>query len=123
MLKILEIYKEKQTREIENKYDKQLEDLENSDPVTLVLKQTEEAIKEMLNSENVRLVINSDVLEYTKETVDKKNKIINMIHKEKKELDNVIEEIEALLEFAPNYEESTKILLAYDIIDRKGKIK
>ena len=123
MLKILEIYKEKKTKEIEQKYDKQLEDLDNNDPVTLLIKETEEAIKEMLNSENVRLVISSDVLEFTQETLEKRKAIIDIIHKEKEELNNVIKEIEALLEFAPNYEESTKILLAYDIIDKKGKIK
>lgn len=123
MLKILEIYKDKKEKEIEIKYNKQLEDLDNNDPVTLLIKETEEAIKEMLNSENVRLVISSDVLEFTQETLEKRKAIIDIIHKEKEELNNVIKEIEALLEFAPNYEESTKILLAYDIIDKKGKIK
>lgn len=123
MLKILEIYKDKKEKEIEIKYNKQLEDLENNDPVTLLIKETEEAIKEMLNSENVRLIISSDVLEFTQETLDKRKEIIDTIKTEKAKIKAQIEEITALLEFAPNYEESTKILLAYDIIDKKGKIK
>ena len=124
MLKILEIYKEKKTREIEQKYDKQLEDLEFNDPVTVYLHQAENTIKEILKTEeDVSLVISSNLIEFTQETLEKRKAIIDIIHKEKEELNNVIKEIEALLEFAPNYEESTKILLAYDIIDKKGKIK
>ena len=123
MLKILEIYKEKKTREIEQKYDKQLEDLEFNDPVTIYLHQAENTIKEMLKiEEDFSLAITSHV-EFTQETLEKMKEIKNTIYKEKEELNNVIKEIEALLEFAPNYEESTKILLAYDIIDKKGKIK
>ena len=124
MLKILEIYKEKKTKEIEQKYDKQLEDLEFNDPVTVYLHQAENTIKEILKTEeDVSLVISSNLIEFTQETLEKRKAIIDIIHKEKEELNNVIKEIEALLEFAPNYEESTKILLAYDIIDKKGKIK
>ena len=122
MLKILENYQIKKETEIENKYDKQLKDLENSDPVTLLIKETEESIKEMLNSENVRLVINSDVFEFTKETVDKRNEIINTIREEKQKLRTKISEIESLLELAPNYEEKLQILRDYDIMDKKKNI-
>ena len=122
MLKILENYQIKKETEIENKYDKQLKDLENSDPVTLLLKETEESIKEMLNSENVRLVINSDVFEFTKETVNKRNEIINTIREEKQKLRTKISEIKSLLELAPNYEEKLQILRDYDIMDKKKNI-
>lgn len=123
MLKILEIYKEKKTKEIEQKYDKQLEDLVFNDPAQILINETEEKLKEILETDRVILSINSDTISFTSETIEKRNAIIDIIKKEKKELNNVIKEIEALLEFAPNYEESTKILLAYDIIDKKGKIK
>ena len=123
MLKILEIYKEKKTREIEQKYDAQLEDLEFNDPAQILINETEEKLKEMLETDKVMISVNSDTVNLTPETIEKRKAIIDIIHKEKEELNNVIREIEALLEFAPNYEESTKILLAYDIIDKKGKIK
>ena len=123
MLKILEIYKEKKTKEIEQKYDAQLEDLEFNDPAQILINETEEKLKEILETDRVILSINSDTVNLTPETIEKRKVIIDIIHKEKEELNNVIKEIEALLEFAPNYEESTKILLAYDIIDKKGKIK
>jgi hypothetical protein len=123
MLKILEIYKEKKTREIEHKYDEQLLELECNDPINAVIEEAEEKLREMLETDKVMISVNSDTVNLTPETIEKRKVIIDIIHKEKEELNNVIREIEALLEFAPNYEESTKILLAYDIIDKKGKIK
>lgn len=123
MLKILEIYKEKKTKEIEQKYDEQLLELECNDPVNAVIEEAEEKLREMLETDKVMISVNSDTVNLTPETIEKRKAIIDIIHKEKEELNNVIREIEALLEFAPNYEESTKILLAYDIIDKKGKIK
>lgn len=123
MFKILEIYKEKKTREIEHKYDEQLLELECNDPINAVIEEAEEKLREMLETDKVMISVNSDTVNLTPETIEKRKAIIDIIHKEKEELNNVIREIEALLEFAPNYEESTKILLAYDIIDKKGKIK
>lgn len=122
MLKILEIYEEKKTREIENKYDEQLLELECNDPVNTLVKETEEKLKEMLNSDNVLLVLNSDTMEFTQETIEKRKKIIDIIHQEKKELNDVIKEIESLLELAPNYEEKLQILRDYGIIDKKKNI-
>ena len=123
MFKILEIYKEKKTKEIEHKYDEQLLELECNDPINAVIEEAEEKLREMLETDKVMISVNSDTVNLTPETIEKRKAIIDIIHKEKEELNNVIREIEALLEFAPNYEESTKILLAYDIIDKKGKIK
>lgn len=122
MLKILEIYGNKQMKEIEQKYDKQLKDIEENDPISVYLKQTEEAIKEMLNSDNVSLVLNSDTMEFTQETVDKKREIIDTIRGEKTKLKAQIEEIQALLELAPNYEEKLQILRDYGIIDKRKNI-
>lgn len=122
MLKILEIYKEKKTREIEHKYDEQLLELECNDPVNTLVKETEEKLKEMLNSDNVLLVLNSDTMEFTQETIEKRKKIIDIIRQEKKELNDVIKEIESLLELAPNYEEKLQILRDYGIIDKKKNI-
>lgn len=123
MLKILEIYKEKKTKEIEQKYDEQSLELECNDPINAVIEEAEEKLREILETDKVIISVNSDTVNLTPETIEKREVIIDIIHKEKEELNNVIREIEALLEFAPNYEESTKILLAYDIIDKKGKIK
>lgn len=122
MLKILEIYKEKKTREIEQKYDAQLEDLEFNDPAQILINETEEKLKEILETDRVILSINSDTISVTSETIEKRNAIIDIIKKEKEELNNVIKEIEALLELAPNYEEKLQILRDYGIIDKKKNI-
>lgn len=122
MFKILEIYEEKKTKAIEFKYDKQLEELEANDPISVYLKQTEEAIKEMLNSDNVSLVLHSDTIEFTQETIDKRQEIIDTIREEKIKLKTQIEEIQALLELAPNYEEKLQILRDYGIIDKRKNI-
>lgn len=122
MLKILEIYKEKKTREIEQKYDAQLEDLEFNDPAQILINETEEKLKEILETDRVILSINSDTISCTSETIEKRNAIIDIIKKEKKELNNVIKEIEALLELAPNYEEKLQILRDYGIIDKRKNI-
>lgn len=122
MLKLLEIYKDRKVREIETKYDKQLEELEANDSVQVFIKESEEIIKEMLNTEVVKLTLHSDVVEYTQETIDKKNEIINTIRDEKNKLNIKMNEISALLELAPNYEEKVKILRDYDIMDKKKNI-
>lgn len=122
MFKILEIYKEKKTREIEHKYDEQLLELECNDPVNTLVKETEEKLKEMLNSDNVLLVLNSDTMEFTKETIDKRQEIIDTIREENTKLKAQIEEIQALLELAPNYEEKLQILRDYGIIDKRKNI-
>ena len=122
MLKLLEIYKDRKVREIEIKYDKQLEELEANDPIQVFIKQSEETIKEMLDTEVVKLTLHSDVVEYTKETIDKKNEIINTIRDEKHKLNIKMDEISALLELAPNYEEKLQILRDYEIIDKKKNI-
>lgn len=122
MLKILEIYKEKKTREIEQKYDAQLEDLEFNDPAQILINETEEKLKEMLETDKVMISVNSDTVNLTPETIEKRKVIIDIIHKEKEELNNVIKEIEALLEFAPNYEEKLQILRDYGIIDKRKNI-
>ena len=122
MSKILEIYKDKKEKEIEQKYDAQLNELEENDPLKVYLKQAEETIKEMLNVEDVTLCINSPCVELTQETIDAKNKIIEVIRNEKRKINNKIKEIEALLELAPGYEEKIKILRDYEIIDKKKNI-
>ena len=122
MFKILEIYKEKKTREIEQKYDAQLEDLKFNDPAQILINETEEKLKEMLETDKVMRSVNSDTVNFTPETIEKRKVIIDIIHKEKEELNNVIKEIEALLELAPNYEEKLQILRDYGIIDKRKNI-
>ena len=126
MKRILEIYKEKQTKLIEQKYDKQLEELENNDKLRVYLNQIEETIRDILEfgpEEKFEIEVTSSCyILLTKETINKKEEIIKLIREEKEELNTRIQEIEALLELAPNYEEKIKILRDYGIIDKKKNI-
>lgn len=122
MLKLLEMYEGRKTKEIEEKYDKQIHEIEVNDAVQIFIEQAEQTLKGILNTENLKLNLNSDVLEYTQETIDAKNKIVDMIRKEKHELMAKIDEISALLELAPDFEQKMKILRDYGIIDKKKNI-
>lgn len=126
MLKILEIYEEKQTRIIEHEYDKQIEEIEQNDPVRVYLEQVSETLKEMLGEEATKAIefcfpsnctVNSKV--FTPETIEKRNEIIKIIKDKKQELEDKIHEIQALLDLAPNYEEKIQILRDYGIMDKK----
>lgn len=122
MLEILKIYEKKKIEELQEKYDEQLEELEANDPVTIIVKETEDNLKEILNTKNLKLIVNSDLVELTQETIDKRDEIIKIIRKEKQNLKTQISEIQALLELAPNYEEKMQILRDYGIIDKKKNI-
>ena len=122
MLKLLEMYKGRKTIEIEEKYDKQIHEIESNDAVQIFIEQAEQTLKGILNTENLKLNLNSDVLEYTQETIDAKNKIVDIIRKEKHELNIIIDEISALLELAPDFEQKMKILRDYGIIDKKKNV-
>lgn len=122
MLKLLEIYKDKKTKEIEEKYDKEIKELEENDEAQVFIMQAQETLKLILNTEKVKIDIDSDRVLYTEETWKKRNEIINTIREEKNKLNSKIKEISALLELAPNYEEKIKILRDYEIVDKKKNI-
>ena len=122
MLKLLEMYEDRKKKEIEEKYDKQIHEIESNDAVQIFIEQAEQTLKGILNTENLKLNLNSDVLEYTQETIDAKNKIVDMIRKEKHELMAKTDEISALLELAPDFEQKMKILRDYGIIDKKKNV-
>lgn len=122
MFKILEIYKDKKTKEIEEKYDKEIKELEENDEAQVFIMQAEETLKSILHTETLKICVNSDVVMFTEETWKKRNEIVKKIREEKEKLNLKIDEILALLELAPNYEEKIKILRDYEIVDKKKNI-
>lgn len=126
MLKILEIYKEKQTKVIEQKYDSKLKELEENDPIAIWIEQSNNDLRQLFNDDTVYIEIHKNSYpadNLTEETLKEKKEIIETIRKEKRKLCDTIAEIEALMDLAPNYEEKMKILMNYDIVDKKGKLK
>ena len=122
MLKILEIYKEKQKKLIEDEYENKKKEWEENDPVLIYIKQAEETLKEMLNINELKISINSSENTFTKETQEKIFEIMRIKRTKLRNLEEKIKEIESLLELAPNYEEKIKILRDYEIIDKKKNI-
>lgn len=124
-MKILELYQEKQTKLIEHKYDKQLEELEKNDELQVYLEQAAQIVKDLMelkDEERVQIEVVSARVNLTPKTIQKREEIIKLIREEKAELNNKIVEIQALLELAPNYEEKIQILRDYEIIDKKKNI-
>lgn len=122
MLKILEIYKEKQKKLIEDEYENKKKEWEENDPVLIYIKQAEETLKEMLNINELKIGITSSENTFTKETQEKIFEIMKIKRTKLRNLEEKIKEIESLLELAPNYEEKIKILRDYEIIDKKKNI-
>lgn len=124
-MKILDLYKEKQVKLIEQKYDKQIEELEKNDELQVYLEQVTDTVKEILNlkkEDDLRIGVATPYIQFTQVTIDRKEEIVKLIKEEKLALKEKIEEIEALLELAPNYEEKMQILRDYGIIDKKKNI-
>lgn len=129
-MKILEIYEERTKTNIMKEYIKNTDEIKENDIFTQFAKNTKKQFEELYKNEyneleekaEFSLNVNFDL--YSKETNEKLEELSNTKNTKLKELKNIIEEIEALLELAPNYEEQIKILKNYDIIDKKtGKLK
>lgn len=124
-MRILDLYKEKQVKLIEQKYDKQIEELEKNDELQVYLEQVTDTVKEILNlkkEDDLRIGVATPYIQFTQATIDRKEEIVKLIKEEKLALKEKITEIEALLELAPNYEEKMQILRDYGIIDKKKNI-
>lgn len=125
MDKIFEIYKDKKSNEINKKYDKLFEELEKNDEINIILKEMEQQIRTVFENEGTEnpnfsiVVTGKNITNITKE---KKEKLYSELLKEKKQIEQKIKEIKALLELAPNYENKIQILRDYEIIDKKKNI-
>ena len=120
MYKILELYESKQRQLIMNEYYKKKEEIKEDDTVTIILEQLKGQLEAIIPEKMSRLDISNNV--YSDET----DKLLEDLEKEKdKKLDELyqkLEEIKALLQLSPDYQESLKILRDYEIIDKKKNI-
>ena len=120
MLKILEIYKGKKHNEIMTEYKEKIQKIKVEDNIQIIVEEMENQIRAIADKEDFNFSIEHNI--YTKETKEKIEKI--EIEKDEKldKLYRKIDEISALLELAPNYEEIIKILRDYEIVDKKKNI-
>lgn len=122
-MKILEIYKENRTNEINEYYEAEREEAMENDEIQKILDEAKVKIRDIMKLDENRLVYincSHDITEITRNQLDTlyEEKAIKL-----QNLDKTIREIEAQLEIAPDYETKMKIMKDYGVIDKKtGKI-
>lgn len=124
-MKILEIYKENRIKEIEETYNIEKEKIREKDEIQKNIKELKEKINTLLKENENTSLTTLSLLGYI--FTDKTCKQLDTLDEENKiklqNLDKLIEEIEAQLEIAPDYEAKMKIMKDYGVIDKKtGKI-
>lgn len=120
MYKILELYENKQKQLIRNDYYSKMKEIKENDVVSIIIEEMKKQLESVIPEKMEKTDINFDV--YSDET----DKLLEDLEKEKdKKLDELyqkLEEIKALLQLSPDYQESLKILRDYEIIDKKKNI-
>ena len=94
--------------------------IKENDVVSIIIEEMKKQLEAVIPEKMKKTDINFDV--YSDET----DKLLEDLEKEKdKKLDELyqkLEEIKALLQLSPDYQESLKILRDYEIIDKKKNI-
>lgn len=121
ILKILELYKMKEIDLIKEKHEEMRKSIIEIDEIQLIIKEMENQVKAIAGEE-----ADAYSFDYRGLYEDKTKKALKEIdiaeNKTIIELNKKIEQIQALLELAPNYEEKIKILRDYEIMDKKKNI-
>lgn len=123
IMDLLKLYEEYQIQIIEKKYDKQIDELLEIDPLVLAANEYNEKIKLLIDNEEIQMNYLLDVERViTKENANERNKIIRLIKEEKRKITEKIEIVRAHLELAETFLEKQQILKTYNIIDENGKL-
>lgn len=123
--KILNIYKEREKNNIEESYECQIEETMAKDNINKKFNEYMEKIVDMFEKDeqgapaDLKLISSELCTKKTKELIkDLKIQKVSKLN----QLNVLIEEVKAQLEPVDSYENGIKILKAYDILDKKGKI-
>lgn len=122
-MEILKIYKEREDTKIEKEFAEKKSQIKEKDEIQSILNEFKAKIKEKINDEDRYSEIEFGDLEYvyskeTREEISKIEKEERLFHRI---LKHKVEEIEALMDLADNFEEKMKILENYEIT-KKGKL-
>lgn len=122
MNEVLKVFKSKAEDSIDKKYDEKIIQIQQEDEIQKVLEDAKKAIENILESENKELDISSPIL-YTENTNTKVYNLLQEKQAKLNEINDICKEVEALFDLTTTYDEKIKILLNYNIIDKKtGKI-
>ena len=119
MLEILNLYRKAKKENIGEKYQKERNILIENDPLQIMVKETEEQANCLMGKkENEKISFNEKELLITLETKEAIEKLEDECRKEHKELDDKIDQVNALCDIANNYEEKISILKTSKILDK-----
>lgn len=119
MKNILDIYQERKKEAIEEKYARLIKEIKEEDPIQKIMEETNRLIQDTDPSKKFPKVIYYNYTDETKEDIDDMEKARKI---EIKELENLIEEIEAYFTMTTDFSERKEILKNYGIVDKKGKL-
>ena len=119
MLEILNLYKKAKKENIGERYQKEENKLIEQDPLQILVKETEEQANCLMGKkENEKISFNDKELLVTIETKEKIEELKDKCKKEHKELDDKIDQANALCFITNNYEEKIAILKTLKILDK-----
>lgn len=121
-MEILDLYKRKKRILIKDERDKKRKELYDNDEIQKIAEEMFKQINVILENEGRQIVkisspFNNELI--TSETDGKIKKLEEETHKKFDELDNLIEEVKAMLSMTNDYQEQIEILKNYGIIDKK----
>lgn len=124
-MRILDIYRERQREFIQESFDVTKKDLIIQDPFTKLYEKFQTDMKKLYKKENneelkYNFILGENFL--TKETKDAILKADEEKVFELENLDEMLEEVTALLEMTDDYDKQIEILKKYDILNEEGMI-
>lgn len=124
---ILNLWKTQEIQKIKSQFDKQKKTIMEKDELYKITAEYIDKVKPIIEDEGFNYDLRH-MTEYIESHLDrdiqKEIKILNdKFSNMTKDVDKLVEEVEAQLEMAETYDQKIDILKAYDILDFNGKIK
>lgn len=119
MKNILDVYKERTEKAIQEKYNDLIKSIKESDEIQEIMQDTNRLIQETNPSRKFPEVVLNVYTDKTKEDIEKAERERNL---EVKALYDLIEEIEAYFAMTSDFSERMQILRSHNIIDKRGKL-
>lgn len=121
-MQILDLYKERKKKAIEKEYSEKREEILQNDTIQSIILEMTNQVNAILENEDRKIEYEYQPTLMTSETEQKIEKLKEMQQEEIEKLRSTLDEIRALFELTDDYNERTKILKNYDILDKKGKL-
>lgn len=122
-MKILEIYKERTLKEIENNYDKLIKDVLAEDNIQKIIKETENQLNVLLDRPEERKISLGCEYLFEPKTQEKIEKLKEERKQAEDKVEKLIEEVKARLEICDDNEiHKVAVLREYGILDKDGRI-